>query len=104
MAITDQVYGVTETLDQTAAKATDVASTVYGLRQSLAPMIDALTGQWEGTARPVFQEAHAVWNDGMSRLCFALEDLSNNTTFAAAEYTAGDECARTGLSGVLREA
>ncbi|MGQ0840900.1 WXG100 family type VII secretion target [Actinokineospora sp.] len=98
--IGDQLHGVTETLDRAAATAGTVSGSIEGHRGSLRPTVAALKGQWEGTARPAFDQAHAQWETGITRLVAALNNLGENTRFSSNTYTVADESSRSGLQSV----
>jgi WXG100 family type VII secretion target len=94
----DQLHGVTETLERAASMAGTVSGSIEGHRASLRPTVDALKGQWEGTARPAFDAAHEQWELGITRLVTALNSLGENTQFSSNTYLAADEAGRAGVS------
>ncbi|MEU5566828.1 WXG100 family type VII secretion target [Micromonospora musae] len=98
MATGDQLHGVTETLERAAAMAGTVSGSIEGHRGALRPTVDALKGQWEGTARPAFDQAHEQWELGITRLVTALNSLGENTRFSSNAYLAADQNAASGLN------
>lgn len=97
----DQLSGVTESLDRAAAMAGTVAGNIEGHRASLRPMVDALKGSWEGTARPAFDTAHAQWEAGIVRLNAALNHLGDSTRFSSNTYTTADASGASSLHAVV---
>jgi WXG100 family type VII secretion target len=87
----DQLHGMTETLDRAAVAAATVSDNIDGHRASLRPAVEALRGQWEGTARTAFETAHQQWEEGVMRLTTALRSLGENTAFSSHTYTQADE-------------
>jgi WXG100 family type VII secretion target len=98
MSTGDQLHGMTETLQQAAAMAGNVAKNIEGHRVSLWPIVDSLKGQWEGTARPAFDAAHAQWDAGVVRLNAALEQLGEGTAFSSNVYLAADEAGSSAMN------
>lgn len=96
----DRLHGVTETLDRAAAMAATVSADIEGHRTALRPTVDALKGEWEGTARPAFDAAHAQWEAGLTRLTTALNNLGENTRFSSNTYLVADEASASGLNAV----
>ncbi|MBK1789092.1 WXG100 family type VII secretion target [Prauserella sp. ASG 168] len=91
---------MTETLERAAAMAGTVSGNIEGHRSSLRPTVDSLKGQWEGTARPMFDQAHAQWEAGITRLTAALNSLGENTRFSSNTYLAADQTGASGLNAV----
>lgn len=100
MTAAGQLHGVTETLDRAAATAGTVAESIEGHRSALRPMVAALQGQWEGTARPAFEAAHTQWEAGITRLNAALGSLGENTRFSSGTYLSADDSGASALRGV----
>ncbi|WP_117214445.1 WXG100 family type VII secretion target [Allorhizocola rhizosphaerae] len=96
----DQLHGMTETLQRAASMAGTVATNIEGHRATLRPIVEALKGQWEGTARPAFDAAHAQWEAGIVRLNAALEQLGEGTAYSSTVYVAADEAGSSALNGV----
>ncbi|OZM71332.1 hypothetical protein CFN78_21335 [Amycolatopsis antarctica] len=94
----DQLHGVTDSLERGAQMAGNVAGNIEGHRTSLRPTVEALKGQWEGTARPQFDAAHAQWEQGITRLNAAMNSLGENTRFSANTYMAADQSGASSLS------
>ncbi|RKR91900.1 WXG100 family type VII secretion target [Micromonospora pisi] len=94
----DQLHGVTETLERAAGMAGTVSGNIEGHRASLRPTVDALKGQWEGTARPAFDAAHEQWEQGITRLVTALNSLGENTRFSSNTYLQADEAGRASVN------
>ncbi|MFE9207253.1 WXG100 family type VII secretion target [Micromonospora sp. NPDC007230] len=98
MAAGDQLHGVTETLERAAAMAGTVSGSIEGHRATLRPTVEALRGQWEGTARPAFDAAHEQWEQGITRLVAALNSLGENTRFSSNTYLVADEAGAASLN------
>ncbi|HLL69438.1 MAG TPA: WXG100 family type VII secretion target [Micromonosporaceae bacterium] len=96
----NQLHGVTETLERAAAMAGSVSGNIEGHRAGLRPTVEALKGQWEGTARPAFDAAHSGWEAGITRLTAALNSLGESTSFSSNTYLVADETGAAGLNGV----
>ncbi|MDA3647197.1 WXG100 family type VII secretion target [Saccharopolyspora indica] len=96
----DQLHGVTETLQRAAQMAGTVSDDIQAHRAALRPIVDALKGQWEGTARPAFDNAHAQWEAGIVRLVAALTNLGENTRFSSNAYDQADQTSASGLNSV----
>ena len=96
----DQLHGMTETLERAASTAGTVSTSIDGHRASLRPTVEALKGQWEGTARVAFEQAHQTWEDGIVRLVAALQSLGENTTYSVNTYVAADDANRANLDKV----
>lgn len=93
----DQLHGVTESLERGAQMAAGTAANIEGHRCSLRPAVEALKGQWEGTARPQFDAAHAQWEQGITRLNAALNGLGESTRFSANTYATADQTGASSL-------
>ncbi|MGH3242288.1 MAG: WXG100 family type VII secretion target [Spirillospora sp.] len=87
----DQLHGVLGTLDRTAVMAGNVAGNIEGHRASLQPIVAALQGQWVGQAPIAFTQAHTNWEQSITRLVAALNNLGENTRFSSAQYMTADE-------------
>ncbi|MEE6258212.1 WXG100 family type VII secretion target [Plantactinospora sonchi] len=98
MAAGDQLHGVTESLERAAAMAGVVSGDIEGHRAALRPTVEALRGQWEGTARPAFDAAHEQWEAGITRLVTALNTLGENTRFSSNTYVTADEAGAAGMN------
>jgi WXG100 family type VII secretion target len=94
----DQLHGVTETLERAAAMASTVSGDIEGHRAALRPVVAALQGQWEGTARPAFDRAHEQWEAGLTRLIAALTNLGENTRFSSNTYQVADQSGASGIA------
>jgi WXG100 family type VII secretion target len=97
----DQLHGVTETLERAAAMAATVSGNIEGHRAALRPTVEALRGQWEGTARPAFDAAHEQWEMGITRLVAALNSLGDNTRFSSNTYVMADEAGAASMQAAL---
>jgi WXG100 family type VII secretion target len=100
VAAGDQLHGMTEALERAAAMAGTVSASIDGHRTSLRPAVEGLRGQWEGTARVAFEQAHASWDEGIARLVTALQTLGENTQFSSNSYIAANETNAANLSKV----
>ena len=100
MGAGDQLHGMTETLDRAAAMAGTVSGSIDGHRSSLLPAVEGLKGQWEGTARVAFEQAHASWDEGITRLVTALQSVGESTQFSSNTYSAANDTNAASLSKV----
>jgi ESAT-6 family protein len=100
MANGDMLHGATGTLDRAASMAATVCTNIEGHRAGMQPMVEALRGQWEGSAYRAFETAHRSWEQGITRLTAALNNLGDNTRFSANTYLATDETNAAGLNAV----
>jgi WXG100 family type VII secretion target len=100
MADGNWLSAVTETLETTATRAVTHADSIAAHQAALRPTVDALKGQWDGTAPPLFEAAHARWEEGIVRLTTALRDLGDNTRFSSNTYAAADQSGATALNAV----
>jgi WXG100 family type VII secretion target len=81
---------MSETLDRAASMAGTVSDSIDGHMGSLRPMVEGMRGQWEGTARIAFENAHKSWEEGIARLTVAMRTLGENTTFSSNTYQQAD--------------
>jgi WXG100 family type VII secretion target len=81
---------MSETLDRASQMAGTVSDSIDGHMGSLRPTVDSMRGQWEGTARVAFENAHKVWEEGIARLTVAMRTLGENTTFSSNTYQETD--------------
>ncbi|WP_328605809.1 WXG100 family type VII secretion target [Amycolatopsis sp. NBC_00345] len=93
----DQLHGVTESLQRGAQMAGTVSTNIQSHQAALRPTVEALKGQWEGTARPAFDAAHANWEQGITRLTAALNHLGENTKYSSNTYDMADQASASGL-------
>jgi WXG100 family type VII secretion target len=91
---------MTDTLDRAAAMAGTVSGSIDGHRSSLLPAVEGLRGQWEGTAREAFEQAHASWDEGITRLVTALQSMGENTQFSSNTYVAANDTNAASLNRV----
>lgn len=91
---------MTETLERAASMAATVSGSIEGHRASLRPTVEALEGQWEGSGRRAFENAHHVWEEGVVRLVAALQSLGENTRYSVNTYVAADEANRANLDRI----
>ena len=81
---------MTETLDRAASMAGTVSDSIDGHMGALRPAVESMRGQWEGTARGAFEQAHQAWEEGIARLTVAMRQLGENTTFSSNTYVQAD--------------
>jgi len=106
----DQLHAMSETLDRAASTAGTVSDTIDGHVGSLRPAVEGMRGQWEGTARVAFENAHRTWEEGIARLTVAMRTLGENTSFSSNTYQQADatnsaqlnKVAAMGITGALR--
>ena len=97
----DQLHGVTETLERAAATAGTVADSIDGHRAALRPTVDAVrSGGWEGSARAAFDRAYERWEEGLVRLVGSLRTLGENTTFSVNTYASADEAGQSQMNQI----
>lgn len=96
----DQLHALSETLDRAASMAGSVSDSIDGHMSALRPTVEGMRGQWEGTARIAFENAHQRWEEGMARLTVAMRQLSENTTFSSNTYQQADATSQSQLNNV----
>jgi WXG100 family type VII secretion target len=81
---------MSETLDRAASMAGTVSDSIDGHMGSLRPGVEGMRGQWEGTARVAFENAHRSWEEGIAKLTVAMRNLGENTAFSSNTYQQAD--------------
>lgn len=94
------LHGVTESLQRGAQMANTVSTNIRGHQAALRPIVEELKGQWEGTARPAFDMAHANWEQGITRLVNALDHLGETTSYSSNTYDVADQNSQQAIAQV----
>jgi uncharacterized protein YukE len=84
-------------LQQTAARAGDVANSIRSGAHSAKPTLLGMAGMWEGPSRLVYEGVVIALLGAIDKLTVDLDNLRDATVFSAATYETHDQDSAQGF-------
>lgn len=100
MATNGQLHGDLSYLQRASSMAGNVSTTLSQYQTRMNSAADQIASQWQGTALPAFQNAHATWQQSMNKLVASLSQLGENTNYSSNTYQTADQTAASSFSAV----